>query len=130
MITKEEIGKGYDKIAEKIYVSEDFYNEVLDIEPDFKGDILEAGVGQGVVLANIARRGGKNICSLTGIDLSDRLLEMAKKLLPQAKIIKADVEAMSFVDASFDFVVMVDTFQYLQDFVAQYFSGCWLLLLD
>ena len=116
MITKEEIGKGYDKIAEKVYVSEDFYNEVLDIEPNFNGDILEAGVGQGVVLANIVRRGCKNIHSLTGIDLSDRLLEMARTLLPQATILKADIEAMPFADALFDFVIMVDTFQYLQDF--------------
>ncbi|MEK9175438.1 MAG: class I SAM-dependent methyltransferase [Patescibacteria group bacterium] len=116
MITKDEIGKGYDKIAEKIYVSDDFYNEVLDIEPNFKGDILEAGVGQGVVLDNITHRGDKNIHSLTGIDLSDRLLEMARILLPQAAILKADIERMPFDDASFDFVIMVDTFQYLQDF--------------
>lgn len=116
MISKEDVGKGYDKIAEKIFVSDDFYNEVLDIEPDWHGDILEAGVGQGVVLANIVRRGKNKIHSITGIDLSDRLLEMAQNLLPQAKIIKEDIEAMSFPDASFDFVVMVDTLQYLQDF--------------
>lgn len=118
MITKEEIGKGYDKIAEKIFVSDDFYNEVLDIEQDFRGDILEPGVGQGVVLAHIARRGGGKIKSLTGIDLSDRLLEMAKKRLPSANILKADAEAMPFADHSFDMVVMIDTFQYLLDFDA------------
>ncbi len=115
-ITKEEIGKGYDKIAEKIYVSEDFYNEVLDIVPEFKGDVLEAGVGQGVVLRNIAERGGKNVKSLTGIDLSDRLLDMARQAVPQATILKADIEAMPFPDNSFDIAVMVDTFQYLLDF--------------
>ena len=118
MITKEEIGKGYDKIAEKIFVSDDFYNEVLDIEPDFHGDILEPGVGQGVVLEHIARRGGDKIKSLTGIDLSDRLLEMAKKRLPGATILKGDVESMPFAGWSFDLVVMVDTFQYLLDFDA------------
>ncbi len=115
-ITKEEIAKGYDRIAEKIYVSAAFYNEVLDIVPAFAGDVLEAGVGQGVVLKNIASRGGKNIKSLTGIDLSDRLLDMAKQAVPQAKILKADIEAMPFQDNSFDMVVMVDTFQYLLDF--------------
>lgn len=116
VLTKEDIGKGYDKIAEKIYVSEDFYNEVLNIEPNFYGDILEAGVGQGVVLENIVRRGGDNIKSLTGIDISDRLIEMTRARLPSAVILKADAEAMPFPDSSFDFVVMVDTFQYLLDF--------------
>ncbi|MDP3999591.1 MAG: class I SAM-dependent methyltransferase [bacterium] len=115
-ITKEEIGRGYDKIAEKIYVSEGFYNEVLDIELSFSGDILEAGVGQGVILKNIGRRGGKNIQSLTGIDLSDRLLEMARHNVPEARILKGDVENLEFSNSSFDFAVMVDTFQYLLDF--------------
>lgn len=115
-ITKEAIGEGYDKIAEKIYVSEEFYNEVLDIQPRFYGDILEVGVGQGVVLKNIQRRGGKGVGSLTGIDLSDRLIEMAKKLVPEAKILKADAEQLPFQNNSFDFVVVVDTFQYLLDF--------------
>ena len=118
MITKEEIGKGYDKIAEKIFVSDDFYNEVLDVESNFHGDILEAGVGQGVVLENIARRGSAHIQSLTGIDLSERLIAMASARMPKARILKADVEAMPFADCSFDFVVMVDTFQYLQNFDA------------
>jgi ubiquinone/menaquinone biosynthesis C-methylase UbiE len=115
-ITNEEIGKGYDAIAEKVYVSEDFYNEVLDIVPTFLGDILEIGVGQGVVLKNILERGGTRIASLTGIDLSDRLIAMARDTVPQAKIIKADAAALPFQDNSFDMVVMVDTFQYLLDF--------------
>lgn len=116
MITKEEIGKGYDRIAERVYVSEEFYNEVLGIESDWHGDILEIGVGQGVVLKNIQRRGGKNIKSLTGIDLSSRLIEMARRAVPEARILKGDAENMEFSDSAFDFVAAVDTFQYLLDF--------------
>jgi ubiquinone/menaquinone biosynthesis C-methylase UbiE len=116
MITKDEISKGYDSIAEKVFVSDAFYNEVLDIEPGFYGDVLEAGVGQGVVLKKIAERGGKAIKSLSGIDLSDRLIAMARAAVPGARIIKADIEAMPFAEDLFDFVVMVDTFQYLFDF--------------
>lgn len=116
IVTKKDIAEGYNVIAEKMRLPEEFYNEVLSIEPDFHGDILEAGVGQGVVLKNIQRRGGKNIKSLTGIDLSDRLIEMARNLVPQAKILKADIEQMPFPNDSFDFVVMVDVFPYLLDF--------------
>ncbi|MBI3046041.1 MAG: class I SAM-dependent methyltransferase [Candidatus Harrisonbacteria bacterium] len=116
IVTKKDIGEGYDAIAEKMRLPEEFYNEVLDIEPDWHGDILEAGVGQGVVLKNIQKRGGRNIRSLTGIDLSERLIAMAKSLVPEAKILKADIEQMPFPDNSFDFVVMVDVFPYLLDF--------------
>ena len=41
---------------------------------------------------------------------------MAKILVPEAKISKADIEQMPFPDNSFDFVVMVDVFPYLLDF--------------
>lgn len=116
MISKEDIGKGYDTIAERIFVSDAFYNEVLDIEAGFYGDVLEAGVGQGVVLKKIAECGGKAIKSLSGIDLSDRLIAMARAAVPGARIIKADIEAMPFAENLFDFVIMVDTFQYLFDF--------------
>lgn len=115
-ITKEAIGRGYDLIAEKIFVSDEFYSEVLDVAPRFSGDILEIGVGQGVVLEAIAKRGGKNIRSLTGIDLSERLMAMARQKVPAAKIVRGDAESLSFADHSFDMVFMVDTFQYLLDF--------------
>ena len=115
IVTKKDIEAGYDAIAEKMYVSEEYYSDMLAIEKDFHGDILEAGVGQGVVLKKISELGGKNIKSLTGIDLSGRLLEMAKKIIPQAVLVKGDVEAMPFPDSSFDFAVMIGVFPYLLD---------------
>ncbi|MEK7149044.1 MAG: class I SAM-dependent methyltransferase [Patescibacteria group bacterium] len=114
IVTKEDIARGYDAIAEKVFVSDDFYREVLGIEKNFSGDILEVGVGQGVVLKYIRER-GRNIRSLTGLDLSDRLIEMARKNVPSAHIVKGDAEDMPFSNASFDIVVMVDVFQYLID---------------
>jgi ubiquinone/menaquinone biosynthesis C-methylase UbiE len=115
-ITKEEIGQGYDTIAEKIYVSDDFYNEALSTVHNWHGRILEGGVGQGVVLANILKRGRTNIDQLYGVDLSQKLLEIARVNVPEAELALGDVEDLSFQDNFFDFVVMVDTFQYLQDF--------------
>ena len=122
VITKEEIGKGYDKIAEKIYVSDEFYNEVMAIEKNWQGAVLDAGCGQGPVLFALAKRNFQfsifnfqklKITRLVGIDISDKLLEMARKRVPEAEIIKADIDAMPFAENSFDFVVMVDVFQYL-----------------
>ena len=130
MITKDDIAKGYDKIAEKIYVSDTFYNEVMAIEKNWHGDILDAGCGQGPILQKLAKFLKANpkseipnpkqilnskfqIRQLVGIDISDKLLEMARKKVPEAEIIKADIDAMPFADNTFDFAVMVDVFQYL-----------------
>lgn len=116
IVTKKDIAEGYDAIAEKMRLPEEFYNEVLNIEPDWHGDILEGGVGQGWVLKNILKRGGNRITSLTGIDLSERLMAITRKNVPEAKIIKGDIEAIPLPDNSFDFVVIVDVFPYLLDF--------------
>lgn len=116
IVTKKDIAEGYDAIAEKMRLPKEFYNEVLDIEPDFHGDILEGGVGQGWVLKNILKRGGKRISSLTGIDLSERLMAMSRKNIPEARIIKGDIEATPFPNDAFDFVVIVDVFPYLLNF--------------
>jgi len=141
MITKQQIADGYDKIAEKIYVSDEFYNEVMAIEKNWHGDVLDAGCGQGPVLQKLAKflkenskpqfpnhkqiqnfypeqnRGTKSqIQRLVGIDISEKLLEMARQRVPEAEILKADIDAMPFPDNSFDFVIMVDVFQYLLDF--------------
>lgn len=116
IVTKKDIEAGYDAVAAKMFVSTDFYNEVLDTAEIFSGDILEVGVGQGPVLELIKKRGGNAIKSLTGLDLSDKLLAMARVRLPEVQLVKGDAEAMPFEDKSFDMVVMVDVFQYLLDF--------------
>lgn len=115
IVTKKDIEAGYDAIAEKMYVSEEYYRDMLAIEKNFYGDILEVGVGQGTVLKKISELGGKNIKSLTGIDLSSRLLEMAGKILLGANLVKGDAENMPFPDKSFDFAVMIGVFPYLLD---------------
>lgn len=117
IITKKDIEMGYDAVAEKMFVSPQFYEEVLAIQSNFYGDILEPGVGQGVVLKYIKDKTKKgNIRTLTGLDLSSRLLDMARIAIPEADLIKGDAEAMPFEDNSFDFVVMVNVFAYLLDF--------------
>ena len=114
--TKKDIEEGYDAVAEKMFVSKDFYSEVLDTVRWWHGDVLEAGVGQGPVLEIIKKRGGRALTSLTGLDISAKLLELARTRIPEVKLVKGEIEKMPFSDASFDFVVMVDVFQYLLDF--------------
>ena len=118
MISKQQIAEGYDKIAEKIYVSDTFYNEVMAIEKNWHGAVLDAGCGQAPILQKLQDLKFKygKITRLVGIDISDKLLEMARQKVPEADIIKADIDKMPFAENSFDFIVMVDVFQYLLDF--------------
>lgn len=116
MEIKEAIGLGYSRMAEKVYVSDAFYNECLAIEKNYFGDILDIGCGQGVVLKKLKEKFGDKIKTLTGIELSKKLLEMAGKNIPEARLLIADAENLPFGDNSFDFVIMIDVFQYLLDF--------------
>jgi phosphatidylethanolamine/phosphatidyl-N-methylethanolamine N-methyltransferase len=70
-----------------------------------RGDrILEVGVGTGINLALYPRD-----CSITGIDLSDSMLEkayerVARKAMPNVRLIQMDASRLTFEDASFDIV--------------------------
>jgi phosphatidylethanolamine/phosphatidyl-N-methylethanolamine N-methyltransferase len=74
----------------------------LGIKP---GDhILEVGVGTGINLALYPRH-----CQLTGIDLSDSMLEKAHRRIARfgvhdARLLQMDAAQMSFADDSFDIV--------------------------
>lgn len=116
MEIKQAIGLGYDKIAEKIYVSDAFYNECLGMEKNYFGDILDIGCGQGIILKKLKESWGDKIKNLTGIELSEKLLAMAGKNVPEARLLMADAENLPFSDDAFDFVIMTDVFQYLLDF--------------
>ena len=70
-----------------------------------RGDrILEVGVGTGINLGLYPRD-----CSVTGIDLSDSMLEkayerVARKTMLNVRLIQMDASRLTFEDASFDIV--------------------------
>ena len=66
--------------------------------------ILEVGVGTGINLGLYPRD-----CSITGIDLSDSMLEkayerVARKVMPNVRLLQMDASRLTFEDASFDIV--------------------------
>ena len=70
----------------------------------FKGRLLEVGVGTGINLGLYPRS-----CEITGIDLSAGMLEKAherivKKGLRNCKVMEMDAAAMTFADDTFDIV--------------------------
>jgi demethylmenaquinone methyltransferase/2-methoxy-6-polyprenyl-1,4-benzoquinol methylase len=64
------------------------------------GKVLDVACGTGDMAVELLRQG----CSVTGVDLSNEMMAIAKRKAPQAEYRLADVERLPFGDASFDAV--------------------------
>ena len=64
-------------------------------------NVLCVGVGSGDELEEILRR---NPNKVVGIDISTKLLEIAKSGFPQVEFLQMDMTQMAFGDNNFDFV--------------------------
>lgn len=70
--------------------------------------LLDAGCGAGMALSFAADLGG----TVSGIDASAALLEVARTRLPNARLEQGDLEDLPFDDDSFDVVTGFNSFQY------------------
>lgn len=80
------------------------------------GDALDVATGTGLVLRTLARR--SPAISLTGIDLSAGMLEVAKKHLPAAAFIQADAAQLPLGNASVDLITCVTGLHVIPDTAA------------
>lgn len=62
------------------------------------GSILDAGCGPGKDSAYMSARG----FSVTGVDLAEKMLELARKVAPAVSFIRSDLRALSFPPESFE----------------------------
>jgi 2-polyprenyl-3-methyl-5-hydroxy-6-metoxy-1,4-benzoquinol methylase len=67
-----------------------------------RADILDLGCGCGVPVARSLARAGHTV---TGVDFSEVQVRRARRLVPAARFVKADVTATNMPTASFDAVV-------------------------
>ena len=113
--TKEQNEHSYDLIAE------DFTNRRKETQvPDFvvefgellkKGDtVLDVGCGAGVPNAKYLSEKG---VAITGIDISEKLLEEAQKNVPEGRFIKTDVNEFQ-TDEKFNGIIAWDSLFHLQ----------------
>jgi SAM-dependent methyltransferase len=70
--------------------------------------VLDIGCGSGLFLKMVNGKGA----SLTGIDLSDPLLKIARERNPSAHLLNQDMEYLPFPDKSFDLVTGFNSLQY------------------
>ncbi len=96
----------YNKIAQKY--SDSFFEEFsdkeivdtfLDLLP-VRAHILDAGCGPGMSTKYFMEKG---FCA-EGIDLSEKMLEIARKKVPKGKFRKMDMRKLEYPDKSFDAV--------------------------
>jgi SAM-dependent methyltransferase len=71
-------------------------------------DLLDAGCASGVFL-EVARNAG---ASVTGFDAAAPLLDIARRRVPDADIVRGDLESLPFADSTFDVVAGMNAFQY------------------
>jgi SAM-dependent methyltransferase len=76
--------------------------------------LLDIGCGTGLALTLAADRGA----TVTGVDVSDAMLGVARRRLPLADLRALDLQVLPFSDASFDVVMGVNAFQFAVDPVA------------
>ena len=110
----------------------DFHRQVAcDVASTLtRGRVLDVGTGPGRLLAEIAGRRGD--LELVGVDLSRRMLAIARKRVERAgapadrrpvRLVRADVRELPFADGAFDMVVSTLSLHHWRD-VRQGLSEC------
>jgi SAM-dependent methyltransferase len=93
-------------------VQKPFFEAALDALGITTGTrLLDAGCGAGLALVLAAERGA----TVTGLDASAGLLEIARERLPEADLREGDLEALPFADDAFDAVTAFNSIQYAGD---------------
>ena len=91
---------------------DDVLNRIVELADPKRGSrILDVGIGTG----NLAKRFVEFDCEIWGIDYSSKMLEEAKKKVPDAQLLQVDVESEwpSDLTVGFDSIVSAYTLHHL-----------------
>jgi ubiquinone/menaquinone biosynthesis C-methylase UbiE len=114
--TKIEIAEGYDRIAETLAMSPKFYRLCASIiAPKIRphSHVLDIGCGQGWQLAEIRKL--RPAAILQGIDISPKLVMLARERVPGACFQTGDADNLPYCDAQFEVVLMTEVLEHLAD---------------
>lgn len=107
---KEEIvRKGYDEIALKFKEFRNIFDNLQELEhlatllPE-KAKVLDVGCGIGIPVARFFVDYG---FSVTGIDISERMVELAKQNVPKVEFFQYDMNELVFPDNAFHCITAV-----------------------
>ena len=103
------VEQGYDKIAEDYYSHRNLskFNSELEkfasLLPE-NAMVLDLGCGAGIPTAKFLTEKGIKV---TGIDLSEKMLSLARENVPNADFIKMDMNELKFNEETFDGIISV-----------------------
>lgn len=82
----------------------------LRLVGDGRGDALDAGMGPGRLVSELARRGW----TVSGVDASAEMVAAAQRRMPEAveRLVQGEIESLPFADGSFDAVVATGVLEY------------------
>ena len=101
----------YDEGESFSMVREDYPDILRELKKEPFGSLLDCGCGTGAVLALLHKRFPDRSC--TGIDLSEQMIEVARKTLPaDVKLLVGDCENLPFPENSFDVVLCSHSFHH------------------
>ena len=83
---------------------------VLDLVGDSPGEVVDAGMGAGRLLGELARRGW----TVSGVDASAEMVTGARERLPDraGAIVQGKIEDLPFPDAAFDVAIATGVLEY------------------
>ena len=118
MIETKEVIEFFDRLAPDwdagMIRSDEIIGTILNnAEVTAEKDILDVACGTGVLIPDFLKR---NVASVTGIDISPKMAEIAKAKFPQKRvtILCGDVETTDF-DRQFDCIVVYNAFPHFPD---------------
>lgn len=93
---------------------------VLELVGPGPGEVLDAGMGGGVVCQQLEERGWR----VAGIDISPRMVELAHARLPHVRdrLVEGSILALPYGDGRFDAVVVTGVLEYVERELAQALS--------
>ncbi len=102
----EEISNAFDRQAEAVYCCRVFSDKekiwkilrFADIKADYR--VVDIGCGPGYIL-----RESEFVHEVTGLDISEEMIRIAKSQAPYAKIVRGVAEELPFVKGYFDIVI-------------------------
>lgn len=87
------------------------YNRVME-KPE--SDVLDIGFGTGILTSGLYNAG----CKITGIDFSSKMIDIAKKKMPNAELIKYDFSKglpCEIMNHCYDFIISTYAIHHLSD---------------
>lgn len=107
----------YDKLWVQKYSLKPTRNYILQSVAEMKSDepmkILDLGCGSGQLICELQE--SFNDVEVTGIDFSEKMLEVSKEKNPQAKHIKLDVAELNKLKGNFNVIVCTHSLPYYKE---------------